>query len=164
VYVPYGGLFGDCGNYHGWVVGAPASSPNGGLVSFRVPTHREGGIWAPPGASVDRAGNLYVATGNGDSSSFDFGNAVIRLSPALRREAYFAPKVAGALNLSDTDLGSTGPLLLPSHRAFAIGKSGAGYLLSTSRLGGIGGQLFSSHVCGSAFGASSYARGLIYVP
>ena len=45
-----------------------------------------------------------------------------------------------------------------------IGKSGVGYLLSASRLGGIDGQIFSSHVCGSAFGASSYARGLVYVP
>jgi outer membrane protein assembly factor BamB len=164
VYVAYGGLYGDCGNYHGWVIAASASGPDGSLSTFRVPTHREGGIWAPPGAAIDRAGNLYVATGNGDSSSFDFGNAVIRLSPDLRRSDFFAPREAGSLNSSDTDLGSTGPLLLPDRRVFAIGKSGVGYLLSTERLGGIGGQLFSRTVCSAAFGASTYARGLIYVP
>ena len=27
VYVPYGGLNGDCGNYHGWVVGVPVANP-----------------------------------------------------------------------------------------------------------------------------------------
>jgi len=46
VYVPYGGLQGDCGQYHGWVAGAHADgSP--GLSSYMVPSQREGGIWAP---------------------------------------------------------------------------------------------------------------------
>ena len=35
VYVSYGGLFGDCGRYHGWVVGAPASGPNGPLTTYQ---------------------------------------------------------------------------------------------------------------------------------
>jgi outer membrane protein assembly factor BamB len=165
VYVAYGGLNGDCGNYHGWVVSAPASGPNGALQSFRVPTQREGAIWAPSGPAVDAGGNLFVSTGNGSStSSFDFGNSVIRLSPSLRRTAFWAPANAAALNANDTDLGSTGPLLLPGGRVFIIGKEGVGYLLDAARLGGIGGQLASRHVCGPAFGASAYASGLVYVP
>ena len=67
VYVSYGGLYGDCGYYHGWVLGAPASGPSGRVLSYRVPTGREGGIWAASGPAVDGAGNLYVATGNGSS-------------------------------------------------------------------------------------------------
>jgi outer membrane protein assembly factor BamB len=165
VYVSYGGLFGDCGNFHGWVVSVPASGPRGARQGFRVPTAREGAIWAPPGASVDARGNLFVATGNGaSSSSFDFGNSVIRLTSSLRRSSFWAPRNAPELSGSDTDLGSTGPLLLPGGRVFVIGKDGIGYVLSAGRLGGIGGQLAAHQVCGSAFGASAYAAGLVYVP
>jgi outer membrane protein assembly factor BamB len=166
VYVAYGGLNGDCGDYHGWVVSAPASGPNGALQSFEVPTQREGAIWAPSGPAVDAGGNLFVATGNGSStSSFDFGNSVIRLTPSLRRTAFWAPANGATLNANDTDLGSTGPVLLPNGRVFIIGKQGVGYLLDAARLGGIGAQLASRQVCGgAAFGASAYASGVVYVP
>ena len=165
VYVPFGGLYGDCGYYHGWVLGAPASGPSGRVLSYRVPTGREGGIWAASGPAVDGAGNLYVATGNGSSTSrFDFGNAVIRLTPNLRPSGFFAPSNAPALSASDLDLGSTGPVLVPGARAFIIGKTGVGYLLSTRRLGGIGHPLASHSICGAAYGGDAYASGTIYVP
>src|SRR5207245_6877020 len=57
VYISYGGLYGDCGNYHGWVVGAYAND-SGSLLSYQVPTGREGGIWAPSGPSIDSNGDL----------------------------------------------------------------------------------------------------------
>jgi outer membrane protein assembly factor BamB len=165
VYVAYGGLFGDCGDYHGWIVSAPAAGPTGSLASYRVPTSREGGIWAPPGPAVDAHGDLFVSTGNGASmSSFDYGNAVIRLSPALSPADYFAPREFAALNSADLDLASVGPVPLPGGRVFAIGKSGVGYLLDASRLGGIGGSLADKRVCSSAFGGAAYARGLLYIP
>ncbi|MEA2427608.1 MAG: hypothetical protein QOF37_1236 [Thermoleophilaceae bacterium] len=166
VYVPYGGLYGDCGQYHGWVVAVPASGPTGGLIPYRVPTGREGGIWAPPGPSADARGNLYVATGNGSSTtSFDYGNAVIRLSPGLKVQGYFSPRGGPQLSATDTDLGSTSPVLLPRARAFVAGKDGVGYLLNTSRLGGIGHQRASLPLCGGgAFGGIAYARGTLYVP
>jgi outer membrane protein assembly factor BamB len=165
VYVAYGGLNGDCGNYHGRVVSVPESGPSGTLQAFQVPTQREGAIWATSGPAVDARGNLFVSTGNGSStSSFDFGNSVIRLSPSLHRTAYWAPANVAALNAHDTDLGSTGPVLIPGGRVFIIGKEGVGYLLDASRLGGIGGQLASRPVCGGAFGASAYANGLVYAP
>jgi len=165
VYVSYGGLYGDCGNYHGWVLGAPASVPTGRVLTYRVPSAREGAIWAASGPAIDGAGNLYIATGNGSStSSFDFGNAVIRLTPTLRESGFFAPRNAPTLSAADLDLGSTGPLLLPGSRAFIIGKTGVGYLLSTSRLGGIGHPLASRGICGAAFGGDAYANGTIYIP
>jgi outer membrane protein assembly factor BamB len=164
VYVSYGGLYGDCGEYHGWVVAAQAARPTSAPLTYRVPTEREGGIWAPSGPAVAGNGDVLVATGNGSStSSFDFGNAVIRLSPTLQRRAFFAPRDSTDLNLGDVDLGSTGPLLLPGERSFAIGKSGDGYLLG-SNLGGIEGELHSQRVCNAAYGGLAFAGGRIYVP
>jgi outer membrane protein assembly factor BamB len=163
VYISYGGLFGDCGNYHGWVVGASESAASGALITYKVPSANQGAIWAPSGPAVDGAGNLYVATGNGSSSAFDYGNAVIRLTPTLQATSFFAPTDAGRLSTTDSDLGSTGPVLLPGSRAFIIGKSGVGYLLSTQDLGGIGHALASISL-GAAFGGDAYAAGTLYIP
>src|SRR5689334_22730917 len=66
VYVAYGGLFGDCGNYFGSVVAAPTTG-TGALRSYAVPTTREAGIWAPGGGVVHN-GRLYYAVGNGEST------------------------------------------------------------------------------------------------
>jgi outer membrane protein assembly factor BamB len=57
VYVPFGGHFGDCGDYHGWVVGFPLDNPR----SVRAWSTRAkgGGIWAPGGISSD-GHSLYV--------------------------------------------------------------------------------------------------------
>jgi outer membrane protein assembly factor BamB len=80
VYVAYGGLAGDCGSYHGWVVAVKAQN-NGQLsnmLSYQVPSVREAGIWAPSGPTVDASGELFVTTGNsGSTGAFDFGNSVI---------------------------------------------------------------------------------------
>jgi outer membrane protein assembly factor BamB len=164
VYVSYGGLYGDCGRYHGWVVGASASGPSGPLVTYQVPSQNEGAIWASSGPALDSGGNVYVATGNGNSSSFDYGNSVIKLTGGLRQLSFFAPPDAGALNVSDTDLGSTGPVLLPGSRAFIIGKSGVGYLLNTVDLGGVGNGVASLDLGSPAYGGDAYANGTIYVP
>jgi outer membrane protein assembly factor BamB len=164
VYIPYGGLFGDCGSYHGLVLGIKADG-SGGTVSYQVPTSREGGIWAPSGAAIDSSGNLYVATGNGASSSaFDHGNSVIELSPSLNELGFFAPSNWAQLNTADTDLGSVGPTFVGNHTLFQIGKEGVGYLLNVSALGGIGGQLFSMNVCGGAYGGLAYSQPYVFVP
>jgi hypothetical protein len=128
--------------------------------------HREGGIWAPSGAAVDGAGKLFVVTGNGDETSgFDYGNSVIKLSPKLKQTDFYRASNSPQLNQTDTDLGSVGPTLLGGGRMFVIGKEGLGLILSTTRLGGTGGQLFSQSVCGSgAFGGLAYLAPLVYVP
>ena len=164
VYVPLGGLDGDCGNYHGWVV---ASQPDGGgpLYSYEVAAGTgEGGIWAPSGAVIDGAGNLYVATGNSTSrGAWDGGDSVLKLSPTLQLVDWFAPTDYAQLNASDTDLGSNGPSLLNGGLVFQVGKGSTGYLLSSTHLGNVGGQVFAGGVC-TSFGGNAYSDPYIYVP
>jgi len=163
VYIPYGGLAGDCAQYHGFVLGVPENNSSSTL-SYQDPTSREGGIWAPSGLSIDPSGDIFVATGNSESSSnFDFGNAVIHLSSTLQEKDYFAPTDWISLNQGDTDLGSLAPTLLGNNTIFQIGKQGVGFLLKEDHLGGIGGQEFNSTVCGS-FGGTAYVSPVIYVP
>jgi outer membrane protein assembly factor BamB len=165
VYVEYGGLTGDCGPYKGRVVSVRAQGKPG-LRVFTVGVTRKGGIWAPSGAGIDRKGNVYVATGDAESSSsFDFGNTVIRLTPKLKQTSFWRPTNAAQLNQSDRDLGSVGPALLGGGRVFAIGKEGVGVILSAANLGGIGGQLFQGDVCaGGAYGGTAYQAPLLFVP
>jgi outer membrane protein assembly factor BamB len=164
VYVPFGGLYGDCGNYVGWVVGVPTSG-QGGLSTWAVPTSGRGGIWAPSGVALDAAGNVYAATGNATSTTvFDYGNSVVRLTAGLQLADFWAPADWASLSATDLDIGSVGPALLGTTRIFQSGKNGKGYLLNQSRLGGIGGQLFSGPVCpGQSLGGTAYVAPSIYV-
>ena len=132
MYVPFGGLYGDCSDYKGRVVGAPVSG-SGPVVSFTTPNQRQAGIWAPAGESV-RDGSLYVATGNGmPYNQVDDSDSVLRLSPGLAVQDRFTPANFAALSADDLDLGSTVPALLPDGLIFQIGKQGIGYVLDGSR-------------------------------
>ena len=150
VYVPFGGYFGDCGDYHGWVVAVPVDAPSR-QQAFATPTGRMGGIWATGGLAADPQGNLYAATGNSDSTGRqDLGNSVFRLAtvPALRFSGspadFFMPSNFVSLNETDTDLGSSAPLVLPDqagsatpHLVFVAGKQGVGYLINRDMMGGV---------------------------
>ena len=163
VYWPYGGLEGDCGDYHGRV--ASRRLNGAGMIQYRVPSHREAGIWATSGVAVDRHGRLFVATGNGDSTgSFDFGNAVIKLSAGLRKLDFWAPSNWKSLNSGDVDLGSIGPSVLPNGLLFQGGKDGYGRLLRDGHLGHIGAAAYQRPVCGSMWGGTAYANGRVFVP
>lgn len=162
VLVGFGGNYGDCGSYHGYLMAVPESGKGSTLV-YRVPTTNQGAIWGPAGMSVATNGNIFVATGNGAShSSFDMSNAVIELSSKLKLKSWFAPTNWESDNATDHDLGSTTPILLPRNLVFEVGKQGTGYLLNAGRLGGIGGAISSKSACNSR-GASAYARGYLYL-
>jgi len=168
VYVPYGGRYGDCGDYHGRVVAVAVSARGLGQPrSFTLPTQREGGFWAPPGPVVGGKGDLFLASGNSSSAgAYDYGNSVVRLTPTLRLSDSWAPDDWAALNAGDTDVGSSSPVLLPGNRLFQIGKAGRGYLLAADHLGGIGGELHSGDVCGggSVFGGIAHDGNALFVP
>jgi outer membrane protein assembly factor BamB len=164
VYVAYGGLLGDCGDYRGRVV-ASSTDGRGPLLAFQVPTSREGGIWAASGPAVDARGDLYVTVGNGAATggAWDRSDSTLRLAPDLRLEDGFAPRQWAADNAADADLGSMGPVLLPAGLVFADGKNGHGYLLRAADLGGVGGELVERPVC-AAFGGAAAVGSTLYVP
>ena len=188
VYVPFGGWIGDCGTYHPYVVSVPTS----GVAqdhAFQPQTGCENGasLWGASGIAVDGSGNLYIATGNstddstcmGGSTSYpcvntswDYGDGDLKLSPSLVLQSQWAPDNSAqswcALNAADTDIGSIGPALLPNNTIFQTGKSGYGWMLNPTSLGGFNGQL-AQHKLGACapdavFGGMAYYNGRVYVP
>jgi hypothetical protein len=158
VYVPYGGHWGDCGDYRGWVVGV--SLDGAPAVHSWSSRARGGGAWATGGISSDGKA-LYVATGNTmGASQWSDGEAVVRLSLDLtfsgNPQDFFTPPNWRQLDNADADLGgSNAPLLglpgaAPADLVLALGKDGNAYLLDRHHLGGIGGSLLVKKVSPNA--------------
>ncbi len=146
LYVPYGGLAGDCGDYHGWVAAVPTDHPD--KVTAWVTPARGGGIWAPGGLASDED-DVFAATGNTmGAATWMGGEAIIRLGPGATFSGdpkdFFTPSNWQQLDAGDVDLGGSGPVLInvpgarPSHLVLALGKNGVAYLLNRDNLGGIG--------------------------
>ena len=171
LYVPFGGHYGDCGDYHGWVFAIPVKDPLAG-TAWRSEA-RGGGVWAPGGLSAD-GDHLFASTGNTfDARSWGGGDAVLRFdagAPLGSRPAdWFAPSDWKELDDRDADLGGTVPLPIelpgasPTKLVTALGKDGKLYLLDRDRLGGTDGPLAAIEVAdGPIVGAAaaySTARG-----
>ncbi len=143
----YGGNYGDCSSYHGWVYAVPETG--GTPRTFAIDGgagQREGAVWMGGAAPVvDQSGDIWVAVGNGSvdtaGSTYDNSDSVLELSPSLALLQFFAPADWASDNANDRDLGSTAPALLASGLVVQAGKSQTAYLLQGSHLGGIGGQL-----------------------
>jgi outer membrane protein assembly factor BamB len=169
VYVAFGGHLGDCGDYHGWVIGISLHD-RGSIVSFETRA-RGGGIWSQGGLSVadDR---LFFATGNTfGAGTWSDGEAVFRVGADLRRsenkQDYFAPSDWKTLDAQDEDLGGSNPV--PVDRPdtaggpglmLALGKDRKAYLLDRSNLGGIGGQLAADTVSKASIITSPVSYGV----
>jgi outer membrane protein assembly factor BamB len=164
VYVAFGGLDGDCGPYRGSIVGVPASG-SGALVTYTVPTAREGGMWGAGGPVVGPNGTIYVGVGNGAATAppFDDSDSITALSPLLKRVGVFAPSTWASDNASDADLGSSAPSLLSDGFMVADGKNGNAYLLNAKHLTGVGAQVALAPVC-AAFGGMATQGTVVYVP
>jgi polyvinyl alcohol dehydrogenase (cytochrome) len=150
VYVGYGGNDGDCGHYHGWLVGVEETGP-AREVSFEVASDGEGGaIWQAGGApAIDSTGDVYVSTGNanpdppqGGPDPKKYTESVVKLSPDLVPLASFKDRVAGG----DEDLSTGNPVLLPDGELFAVGKTDIGFVL---RQGDLSEVARIPNVCGS---------------
>jgi len=154
VYVPYGGHWGDCGIYHGWVVGISIINP--ASVTAWATTARGGAVWAVGGVASDGV-NLFVATGNTfGASAWEGGEAIIRLQPGPvfsgTQTDYWAPINWLALDSGDLDLGGSGALLVsvsgatPADLVVAFGKDMNAYLLNRTNLGGVSAPLAETNV------------------
>jgi outer membrane protein assembly factor BamB len=167
VYIGFGGLDGDCAQYRGAVVAVPTSD-SGPTLQYVAPTTREGAVWASGGPVLGAGGNIFVSTGNGAATAnpWDRSDSVLELSPTLDLISAFAPSRWAVDNQNDLDLGSVAPTLLPNGYVFIAGKSGTGYVLRQSSLGGVGGEVTSGPTCGGqmAFGGTSFSLDTVYLP
>jgi len=157
VYVPYGGLAGDCGTYHGWLVGVPLNDP--WSVQAWATAARGGGAWAVGGVATD-GNNPFIATGNTFGATvWSGGEAILRFEPGPvfsgQTNDYWAPSNWASLDTSDLDIGGSGALLVdvpgatPSALVVSLGKDGNAYLLDRANLGGIGQQVAQASVSSS---------------
>lgn len=170
ILIGYGGNDGDCSTYWGWLVSAPTDGTTG-LSSFQVDArHADGAIWAAGNApAVDAAGNVFVATGNGNGNLTldpEYGDSVVKLNASASPLDWWAPPNWQSLDSSDADLGSSMPSLLPGGFVFQSGKDGNGYLLNGAGLGGVSSAAAeaSGFCSGGSFGGSVYdpANSTIY--
>jgi len=109
----------DVDPYHGWVMAYDAQTLVQKAVLNVNPNGREAGIWlSDTGPAVDADGNLYVPTGNGtfdaNSGGHDYGDSVLKLDgSSLAVRDYFTPHDQDRISDADSDVGSSGPLVLP---------------------------------------------------
>jgi hypothetical protein len=176
VYVPYSSHLGDCGTFHGWVVGVPTNNPTS--VTAWATTAIGGGIWGHGGVASDGT-NMFVVTGNtfNTGGNWGGGEAMIRLQAGPIFSAnptdYWAPTNWLSLDNGDIDLGGCGPVLIdvpgatPSQLVLALGKDGNAYLLKRNNLGGITAAVASANVASSVRGqaAATYrtSQGIYFV-
>jgi len=165
VYVPYSGYLGDCGDYHGWVVGVHIDNPS--IVGGWATAAQGGGIWGHSGVASDGT-NMFVITGNTFTNQGDpwsGGEAIVRLQagPIFSGNPtdFWAPANWQSLDNSDTDLGGCSAILIdvpganPSQLVLALGKDGNAYLVNRNNLGGVAGPVTSLGVDGTLLGQSS---------
>ena len=147
----------DLSPWYGLIAGITTAGALNDMWVDETGSGQGAGIWGPGGIVVDSAGNLYVATGNGNSPPVGpglgaaqpsgLGECVIKLATTgahLQLADYFCPSDADVLDTEDGDLGSGSPTGLPASFGTTqypdllveVGKSGEVYLLDRDDLGG----------------------------
>jgi hypothetical protein len=145
------------GSAHGWIMAYNATTLKQTAIFNTSPNSSMSGIWQTGnGLAADSSGNIYAATGNGlfDASTggSDYGDSLLQLDSALSVLDYFTPDDQACRATHDLDLGSGGPLILPTqpgsvpNELIIAGKGGTPcdsdpvasrvYLLNQSDLGG----------------------------
>jgi outer membrane protein assembly factor BamB len=154
LYVTYGGHVGDCGPYHGWVIGIDTTDPT---KRGAWATLGQGeGIWSPGGMPSDGK-SVFAVTGNStvlaaDRASSD-SEQVVRVNGLAEVERsdtnLFFPTIWKQMDSEDADFSAANAIYLsipgstPPNYLAAIAKDGMFYLLNSSHLGGMGGEVTS---------------------
>jgi hypothetical protein len=150
IYIGFGS-HGDFNVWQGWLMAYNASTLAQEWVWHSTdPTVTSGNgnmgaIWgAGNGPALDSSGNIYVETGNGVfDGATNFADSVVKLSPSGTMLDYFTPFDQAVMQQNDIDLGSSGPIVLPSAAGssshpdvmIATGKVGVVYLLDQNNMG-----------------------------
>ena len=165
---------------NGWLISFDAASLAQRAVFCVTPNANLGGIWSGGAApAVDRAGSIYVVTGNGgfdaDAGGADYGMSALRLDAAthsLKVDDYFTPSHEAKLSRRDVDFGSGGIMLAPDqpgphpHEAFIGFKTGALFVLDRDQMGHVGDANAIQHLNASPGGiytSPAYWRGSLYL-
>jgi outer membrane protein assembly factor BamB len=150
------GSYCDHDNFHGWLLRFDVSSPTiiTRLTPFvTTPNTSRGSLWmGGAGFADDGTGALYFMSGNGplttapqvaDTSGTSLGNAFVKLTGTTTPgtapvvASWFMPSDVTTLDNKDTDVGSSGPLLIPgTSLILGGGKGGILYLLNKDIMGG----------------------------
>jgi hypothetical protein len=113
LYVPYG-------NYHGWVLAYNATTLSQLYVFNTSPNGVNSNIWqSGQGLVADSLDNIYFATSDAkfdanNTNKMDYGDTLLKLSSTLQVEDYFTPMDQACRAGNDVDLGSGGPLIVPT--------------------------------------------------
>jgi hypothetical protein len=155
LYVPYGGLDGDCGEYRGVVLSVPVANPSA-VSGWETAAPSGGGIWGPSGLASDGT-SVFLSTGNTNADpSYPTlwpdanSEAIIRLvagnPPTFSGNSpdYLAPSDPNQNwyqdDEDDADLGSSGVVLFNVTGASSLGGISTGL----SEISGASGQVFGS--------------------
>jgi len=170
----------DYGPYHGWVMAYDSQTLAQKAALNVTPDGEEGGIWqSDTGPAADSEGNVYVATGNGTFSASkggrDYGDSELKLSlhgSVFDVRDYFTPYDESRLNDEDSDLGSSGPTLLPDqpgpHRHLLLqpGKGAELYVLDRDHMGHFNAEgdaiVQRVRMKGGGYGAAAYWNGHVF--
>ncbi len=168
----------DVDPYHGWVMAYDAQTLGQKAALNVNPDGKEAGIWlSDTGPAVDSEGNLYVPTGNGTfDAAFggrDYGDSVLKLDGAtLGVRDYFTPNEQQRISDADSDVGSSGPTLLPDqpgpHRHLLLQptKDSTIYVIDRDNMGKYhrdsDALVELIHMHGGGYGAMAYWNGQVY--
>jgi hypothetical protein len=143
VYIAFGSFICDHPQpFSGWVFGYRAVDL-AQVAVWRVPVPNGAGIWQSGRGLVGTPdGSIYLETGNDAAvppAAHSLANSFVKLHASchgqgLALDRSFTPSNGAILSIGDTDLGSSGPLLLPGGRLIGGGKQGRAYVLEADTL------------------------------
>jgi hypothetical protein len=144
------------GSLHGWVMAYNATTLKQVAIFNTTPNAQLGGVWASGnGIAADSTGDIYAAVGDAlfdaNTGGTDYGDSLLKFNSSLDVVDYFTPNDQACRKANDKDLGSAGPILLPTqtgnvpNELIIAGKGGSPcdtdpvaariYLLNRSDLG-----------------------------
>jgi hypothetical protein len=183
VYIGFGS-HGDEAPWYGWLLGYSANNIQNRVMAFdAAPNGGGASIWQSGcGPAADANGSIYFNTGNGafdaNTGGPDYGDSIVKLNANGTVADYFTPSNQAALNSSDTDLGSSGLVLVPvptgiyAHVLIGAGKQGVIYSVNRDNMGKFNAAanqniqslaaLSAGPTSGGLFGSPAYWNGNLY--